>query len=255
VKRLLETFNVGRIIREGARISIVGKPNVGKSSLLNRLLNTERAIVSDIPGTTRDYLEEVIDILGIPFVVVDTAGLRNTADSLELAGMARTHEHISKSDIVLGIFDVSREPEEDDGKTLASLRNFSKENKGCHVVHVGNKSDVGFCVSWSAILSEPIWVSAKTGSGIEVLKNHIFGYFAGGISFESPMISRIRHKIALEKCRTSNALATNTVTSGKSLEFAAIDIRNSIDSLGEIVGEVTSNDILNAIFSKFCIGK
>lgn len=252
---LLKTYDTGRVLRDGARVSIVGKPNVGKSSLLNRLLNTDRAIVSTTPGTTRDYLEEVIDIHGIPFTVVDTAGLRQTEDTVEMAGIARTGEHMERSDIVLAVFDTSFPPDESDSQVLVRLSRISEENPCMHVVHVCNKSDIGYDEKWAKRLTNPVYVSAKTGDGVDRLRNEIAKSFSSDLSFESAMISRIRHKQALETSRQSLFLATDTIRNGRSFEFATVDIRDAIFALGEIIGVVTSQDVLDNIFSHFCIGK
>lgn len=255
IDELLKTFDAGRVLREGARISIVGKPNVGKSSLLNCFLNTDRAIVSTVPGTTRDYLEEVIDIQGIPFIIVDTAGLRQTDDTVELAGIARTGEHIERSDIVLAVFDTASPPEDNDMQVLDRLSKVSEENPHMHVVHVCNKSDIGYHENWTEILSNRVYISARTGEGVDRLRSEIAKRFSSNLSFESAMIFRIRHKQSLEKSRASLSQATDTIRLGKSFEFAAIDIRDAVFALGEIIGLVTTQEVLDNIFSRFCIGK
>lgn len=255
VRQLLGTFDTGRVIREGARVSIVGKPNVGKSSLLNALLQTDRAIVSDEPGTTRDYLEEVIDIGGIPFVLVDTAGMRSTTNKVELAGIKQAFRLVQKSDVIVCVFDISRTCEDDDVQVIRRLNEEQEQNPSCHVVYVGNKSDIGVSETWRPMGLDITPISAVTGHGIDDLKNRLTEIYMKNTAFESPMISTIRHRDALQKCVTHLDHAKEALTAGQSFEFVAVDFRAAINSLGEIIGEITNQDILDNIFSHFCIGK
>ncbi|MBL7959248.1 tRNA uridine-5-carboxymethylaminomethyl(34) synthesis GTPase MnmE [bacterium] len=258
IKRLLSTYNTGHIIREGARVSILGKPNVGKSSLMNAMLQKDRAIVSHLPGTTRDYIEETIDINGIPFTFVDTAGIRDTKDDIEIHGIHFSKENIHSSDLIIALFDISSPLDDDDHRVKTILDGALLQNKTVKAIYVGNKTDLGefdrtkFA---SEIGSDFINISAKSQSGIDELKKKIGVLFNSDVSFSSPMISRLRHKIALEKSIASLKMAKKSLEHNLSFEFVALDIHNAIQSLAEIVGEVSSGDVLNNIFSNFCIGK
>ncbi|MBL7994715.1 tRNA uridine-5-carboxymethylaminomethyl(34) synthesis GTPase MnmE [bacterium] len=258
IKKLLSTYNTGHIIREGARVSILGKPNVGKSSLMNALLQKNRAIVSHLPGTTRDYIEETIDVSGIPFTFVDTAGIRDTKDDIEIHGIHFSKENILSSDLIIVMFDISSPYDADDRRVKAVIDDAMLQNKTVKTIYVGNKTDLGEFDRFkfaSHIGSDFIRVSAKSQSGIDELKTKIGVLFNSDVSFNSPMISRLRHKIALEKSLSSLEIAKRSLADNLSYEFVALDIHNAIHALAEIVGEVSSDDVLNNIFSSFCIGK
>lgn len=258
IKKLLSTYNTGHLIRDGARVSILGKPNVGKSSLLNTLLQKERAIVSHIPGTTRDYIEESIDIHGIPFTFVDTAGIRDTKDDIEIHGIHFSKENIQSSDLIIALFDISNSLDDDDLKVIKIIKEAQYQNNTIKTLFVGNKSDLSelYKKELNSIIKEGfITISAKTHKGIDELKSKISSLFLTDISFDSTMISRLRHKIALEKSIESLTTAMTTLDNKISYEFVTLDIKNAIHSLAEIVGEVSSDDVLNNIFSNFCIGK
>lgn len=264
VSSLLDTFKHGRIYREGIKVVIAGAPNAGKSSLLNALLNTSRAIVTDVPGTTRDTIEEAINIGGIAFRLVDTAGLRETGDVVEKEGVRRTEDEISISDMVVLVIDSSREGRWDEKeKILSTVRAQNADLE--KIVVVLNKIDLP--TSFSDKLLEGmeipktvkvLKVSAKTGAGLDGLKRTFIEKVLGqkGLAAEATItVTSARHFDALQKSRDALVLALNSVGEGKSNEFVAIDLRNALDSLGEIIGEVTTEDILNSIFLKFCIGK
>ena len=249
IEALLKTYNFGHVLREGARISIVGKPNVGKSSLLNVLLGRNRAIVSETPGTTRDFIEESIDINGIPFSIVDTAGIRHSKDDIENLGMGFSYELLNNSDLIIVLLDSSSSRDEQDRKVIELVKRVK-----AHVLFVANKADLKNQHDF-LLENKPTYVSAKTGFGINELKDEIYAVFSSTASYDSPVISRLRHKVALEKSLESLSLAKKTIEQKYSFEFAAVDVKNAISHLGEIVGEITNDDVLNNIFANFCIGK
>jgi tRNA modification GTPase len=261
---LLDTFKRGRIYRDGIKVVIAGAPNAGKSSLLNALLNTSRAIVTDVPGTTRDTIEEAINIGGISFRLVDTAGLRETSDIVEKEGVRRTENEISNSDLIVLVVDSSKEPQWAEMEKLLST--FGIENaKPEKIVVVLNKTDLpsGFNDRPLESLQSPenvrvLKVSAKTGTGLDDLKRvfteKVFGQKGFAVE-EAITITNTRHFDTLQRSRDALVLALNSVDDGKSNEFVAVDLRIALDSLGEITGEVTTEEILDSIFLKFCIGK
>ena len=244
---LLDSYNVGRVTRDGVNVAIVGKPNVGKSSLLNYLLKESRAIVSHIPGTTRDVIREEITIDGILFKLFDTAGIRLSEDSIEKEGVRRSNEAIINSDLVLFVNDVEQGYSQE---LFNELRQLTKEDR---IITVMNKIDLGVGVNES----DGLRVSALSGEGI---KNLVAAMKRGALgnanySEKSAIVSNIRHFQCLRsarKCLSDAMLSINQKYSG---EFIAVDLRNAADFLGEIIGKVTSEDVLNNIFSKFCIGK
>lgn len=256
--KLLSTYQTGHIIREGAKVSILGKPNVGKSSLLNTLLRKDRAIVSHIPGTTRDYIEETIDINGIPFTFVDTAGIRDTKDDIEIHGIHFSKENIMSSDLIVALFDISTDLDDDDRKVMNIINEARLNSDTIKVIFVGNKKDLGENIGHLndlMVLGPVVKISAKSHEGIDDLKTEISNLFQMKTSFSSPMISRIRHKIALENSLKSLAAAKQSLENNISFEFVAMDIRNAITTMSEIVGEISSDEVLDNIFANFCIGK
>lgn len=255
--KLLLTYQTGHVIREGAKVSILGKPNVGKSSLLNALLKKNRAIVSHIPGTTRDYIEETLDINGIPFTLIDTAGIRDTADDVEIHGIHFSKEIIMSSDLIVALFDISNDLDDDDKKVMDIIREAMANSKTIKVVFVGNKRDLGEKeIDYDLVNTENVVkISAKSHDGIGELKNVISNLYLNNLSLSSPMISRTRHKIAIEKSLDNLASAKHSIINRMSFEFVTLDLRNAIASLSDIVGEISSDDILDNIFANFCIGK
>lgn len=248
---LLDTANEGRILREGLSMVIIGKPNVGKSSLLNAFLMEQRAIVTDVPGTTRDVIEEYINLDGIPIKLVDTAGIRETEDLVEKIGVERSKEKINEADLVIFMLDLSRELDEEDKEILEYIK-----DKKCIVLL--NKVDLERKLDHN-IISEfhnIIEISAKTGIGIEILKQRIKDlFFKGEISSTEVMITNSRHKEALYRAKERCVAALSTLESGISIDLASIDIRSAWMHLGEITGETLEEDIIDKIFSEFCIGK
>ena len=236
---LLGTADEGRILREGVRVAIAGKPNAGKSSLLNRLLGMERAIVSEIPGTTRDTIEETACLRGILYRLTDTAGLRETSDPVERQGVARTERALESADLVLHVIDASTE----------EIPSALRENE----ILVANKSDLP-CQS---LPPSAIAISCATGSGFDQLLDAMAR--ATGVhhlaSGQSLAAINSRHQALLESARASLEAAATLVQSNEPPELAAIELRAALDFLGRIVGTTDTEDILGEIFSRFCIGK
>jgi tRNA modification GTPase len=239
---LLRTAEQGRILREGVRTVIYGQPNVGKSSLLNLLLGFERAIVSEIPGTTRDTIEEVINLKGIPLRLIDTAGLRESEDAIEKAGMERTRRHIELADLVLHVVDGSKCPESNDHKHDGELL-------------VLNKSDLGEHPSWCGIAG--VRMSCRDETGLVALADAIFDRVMGGARFsgDASIAINARHKACLQSAVKYCSAARDAIDEGLSAEFIAIEVREALDAIGDVVGRADTEELLGRIFSKFCIGK
>ena len=258
IEELLKTYDYGKFLHEGIKLLILGKPNVGKSSLLNLLLEKERAIVSDIPGTTRDFIEASFQIDGLAVQAVDTAGIRKTDDAIEATGVEKALDQLPSTDIVLCVFEAHRALDEDD-KTLFEIIRDAPE--GVKIVFVLNKTDLGCLPEMKRALAKLTFplaeISVKGNTGIDQLKNAIKAQLIGdqGLEAEEIVVTSARHRKALEK--TTNALsnALQSIQLKASEEIIAVDIRLALDFLGEITGETTSEDILNHIFANFCIGK
>jgi tRNA modification GTPase len=252
----IDSYEEGRIFREGVSCAIVGKTNVGKSSLLNVLLKEDRAIVSSIPGTTRDLIEEVLNINGIPVRLIDTAGLRKAADSIELEGVKRTKERVAAADFILLMVDTSRPLDMDDFEIF-------EEVQGKKRVVVVNKKDLPSVVSppemKDRFQEDPvISISVLKKDGIEGLKQAIYALLIHRemrLSPEYLIIANIRHKRALYQVKESLSNALNGLVSGIPLELIAFEIRSALEALGEVVGETTPEEVLNRIFEQFCVGK
>lgn len=255
LQRLVEQYESGNIIREGLKMVIVGRPNVGKSSLMNRLIQEDRAIVTPIPGTTRDLIEETLNIRGIPVVLADTAGLHETDDPVEVIGINKTKKYIDDSDLILFMVDAKEQLTDEDHKIYHSINNKQ-------MILVINKSDLvedSFELtkpdSWETIPS--IMISALFGDGLSLLRDEIFKMSTGDdqIEIRNTIIPNLRHKIALDH---SLELLTGTVEEirkGAPFELIAIDIQEAMDRIGEIIGIAFKEDVINQIFSRFCIGK
>lgn len=250
IDRLLEKAQLGKAIREGVRLAIVGKPNVGKSSLFNALLKEDRAIVTDIEGTTRDYLEEHLNLRGVPIKLIDTAGIRETQDRVEKIGVERSIERIEGADLILFVIDGSKPLTPEDLRIYEMVKDRD-------LIVVVNKTDLGVKVSleFEEELSI-INVSALTGHGIQDLEEEILKK-AGAITDEGLNIYvSVRHEELLRKAREVLERFINTYGSQElSPEIAMLDIREASGYLGEILGEVSTEEVLGSIFSKFCIGK
>jgi tRNA modification GTPase len=247
IDKLINTYNFGKVIRDGVNVALVGKPNVGKSSLLNYILKESRAIVSPIPGTTRDVIREEISIDGILFRLYDTAGIRLSDDEIEKEGVLRSRNVVKSADIVLLIEDIFQNGSDELFKEIAS---FAKPEK---VLKVVNKIDLEKNITKTG----DIYISALTGEGIELLFSKLKEASIGNSSYteKSALVSNLRHYDCLRKAKENLQNSLKTIDNKLSGEFIAVDIRNAVLSLGEIIGEVSSEDVLNNIFSKFCIGK
>jgi tRNA modification GTPase len=252
----IASYEEGKVFREGVSCAIIGKTNVGKSSLLNALLKEERAIVTAIPGTTRDVIEEILSIYGIPVRLMDTAGLRKAGDSIEQEGVKRAKERLADSDFVLLMLDGSRVLDEDD-------KEIFEEVKGKKKVVILNKNDLPQKMSVGEVrdrfMGDPIVsISALKGEGIDELKKTIYTSLIQRNVRTSPedlIVANIRHKNALIQIRDNLSNVIKGIGEEISFEFIAFEIRSALEALGELVGETTSEEVLNRIFDQFCIGK
>ncbi len=260
INDLLATYSYGRILREGMKVVLTGKPNAGKSSLLNILLRQDRAIVSEIPGTTRDVIEENLSINGLLIRLVDTAGIRESTDMIEEEGVRRTHEQLESASVIVVLIDTSELISYIDKSLYKRLLEISRRNKST-VIFLLNKSDIthhDFKFNVNLLGSEfQMFVSCVTESGIYEFKQKLFEISLPNYDSlsNSIILQNERHKVALEKTVESLRLARQTLTNGLSGDFVAVDLRAALDYLGEIIGITTPDDILQNIFSKFCIGK
>src|SRR5688572_4964210 len=251
VEKLSESYSAGRLLQEGARVAITGRPNVGKSSLFNKLVERERAIVTDIPGTTRDTLSEAIDLEGVPVIVTDTAGLRETTDGIETLGIERTRRAMGDSDLVLVVVDGSTEVGPAD-------RDLINQTADARRLVVMNKSDLPNFNAASCCVDElrAINVSARTGEGLADLRAAILANLnSSGVEDGSLLITNVRHYDLL--CNTARELevARSALNEQQSEELVLAPLHNALRYLGQITGETTTEDILSEIFATFCIGK
>ncbi|MGA2684474.1 MAG: tRNA uridine-5-carboxymethylaminomethyl(34) synthesis GTPase MnmE [Verrucomicrobiota bacterium] len=264
---LLRTANEGQILRRGIRAAIVGRPNVGKSSLLNQLLGHDRAIVSPIPGTTRDTIEETANIRGLPVVFVDTAGLRDARDELEQEGIRRSHETLARAELILHVLDASEPLAEVDEK-------FLSEFAGKKRILVRNKTDLPQRLDLKGFFDKPparsgrmgrgnnsapisVDVSCLSGQGMEALRDAIKELvWSGEIRVEMLQVMiNSRHQDALNRARAATQRTIDALRGGATLELVALDLRIAVNAVGEIVGKTATEDLLDSIFSQFCIGK
>ena len=259
---LVGTGRDGRILREGVHAAIIGRPNVGKSSLLNAFLRTDRAIVTPIPGTTRDVIEEVVSIDGVAFRLVDTAGIRNTEDPIEQEGVRRSHATMEDADILIVVLDATSSLTDEDRRLCAAY----PEKRRLFVI---NKSDLHATLTAEDCsplgpegprigeATPTLLVSAKYGSGLDELRHRLRGLAvrAGLEPGETALVTSLRHQNALDRAQQALTNALYSVTARMAGECVAMDLRAALDALGEITGAVTTDDILNRIFSEFCIGK
>ncbi len=251
--QLLQSFQLGNVIKNGVNVAIVGKPNAGKSTLLNTLLNENRAIVSEIAGTTRDTIEEVININGILFRLIDTAGIRKSTDEIESIGVEKSMEKMQQADLVLYLFDVLQESQ---AEVEASLLQVQQQNK--NFIAVGNKLDkIGEDAAQQKFSGDGIlFISAKANHHIDVLKERLVDKVVqGNVQTESTIVTNARHYAALQEVQKSLDDIKAAMDNQLPGDLLALDIRRCLHYLGEITGEVTNEDKLDYIFSKFCIGK
>lgn len=250
---LLQSFKLGNVIKNGVKVAIVGKPNAGKSTLLNTLLNENRAIVSEIAGTTRDTIEEVINIDGILFRLIDTAGIRESSDVIETIGVEKSLEKLRTADVVLYLFDITTET----AGELASAVALLKEQNGNYLL-LGNKTDVtGEASAAQKFTGEDVlFLSAKAQYHIDVLKERLVDkVIQGQVNTESTIVTNARHYEALKEVAKSLQEIKQGLDNQLPGDLLALDIRRCLHYLGEITGEITNEDRLDYIFSKFCIGK
>ena len=254
VKRLLKSSSDGKIIQEGIQTVILGKPNAGKSSLLNLLLGENRAIVTDIAGTTRDILEEYITLHGITLKITDTAGIRETEDIVEKIGVDKAREMAQKADLILYVVDSSVPLDENDEEIMSMLG-------GKKAIILYNKTDLTPVIPLEELREKTghpvIPISAKEETGIMELEDKVKEMFFGGeLSFNDEVyITNARHKAALEEADKSLDLVRNSIEMGMPEDFFSIDLMNAYENLGKILGESVGEDLVNEIFSKFCMGK
>jgi tRNA modification GTPase len=254
IKKMIDTFDNGRIMKEGIKTVILGKPNAGKSSLLNRMLGEERAIVTDIEGTTRDTLEENINLNGLSLKIIDTAGIRNTDDKVEQIGVNKAKEIAEGADLIIYVVDGSKDIDENDKEILEIIKNKK-------VIVLLNKTDIDRVVDIEQLNEIPkediIEFSAKAGFGMDELEEKIKDmFYSGEITFNDQVyITNARHKEALENSYNSLLKVKESVDAGMPEDFYSIDLMDAYEQLGLIIGESVEDDLVNEIFSKFCMGK
>ena len=255
IDKLLQTSDNGRIAKEGIRVAIAGKPNVGKSSLMNALLGENRAIVTNIPGTTRDTIEESANISGIPLILTDTAGIRQTEDVIEKIGIQKSHEEIEAADLVILVMDGSQTFDQEELELI-------KDANARHVLVVLNKVDLGSAVTEDDIKivigkAEVVRTSLLSMDGADVVIEKIEKMFSDGIQnmMERNIITSERHRNALARGLESIDDAFKLLEAEEAIEICELQVHNAYDALGEIIGETAGEEILDTVFSKFCLGK
>lgn len=252
LRNLLDSFQLGNAIKQGIPVAIIGEPNVGKSTLLNTLLNEEKAIVSDIPGTTRDAIEDEIHIHGVSFRFIDTAGLRETEDVIEGIGIQRTHDKIANARVVLHLTETSAENTQQDYEAIKA------QYPDKTIIRIYTKTDLqeNRSTQVESTNGQALFISAKTGQGIQELKTLLYDKVLGGeLSVDQTVLTNSRHYEALKNALAAILDVEQGMEEGRSGDLLAIDIRQALDHLGEITGEITTDELLGNIFSNFCIGK
>ncbi|MCK0131434.1 tRNA uridine-5-carboxymethylaminomethyl(34) synthesis GTPase MnmE [Flavobacteriaceae bacterium F08102] len=266
LKRLIESFAFGNVLKNGIPVAIIGEPNVGKSTLLNSLLNEDKAIVSDIAGTTRDTIEDEITLNGVTYRFIDTAGIRETQDLIENIGIKKTYEASAKAQLILFLFDVSRLQNTSDEDVQEHITNLQTEIDKIHhkfpdkkIRVVANKADLitpENLEKFKKAFEQALFISAKDPSGIELLKKELTNLInTGSLSNNQNIVSNSRHFEALNLALKAINSVQEGLDQGISSDLIAIDIREALEHLGSITGKVTNEDLLGNIFANFCIGK
>ncbi len=254
VEQLIHSFQMGNVIKNGVQVAIIGKPNAGKSTLLNTLLNENRAIVSDIAGTTRDTIEEVLNINGILFRLIDTAGIRdNTSDMIESIGVEKSLEKMQQADLIVYLFDITQETQEEVARTVTEFN-----TKGYKYLLVANKTDQASpeILNTFRDMDNIIFISAKLGDQIDTLREKLVEtVLSGSLQSEDTVVTNARHVASLREVRKSLTDIRAGLDQEIPGDLLALDIRRCLHFLGEITGEISNEDQLDYIFSKFCIGK
>ena len=255
LEKLEKSFDNGRIIKEGIKTAIIGKPNAGKSSLLNAILNEDRAIVTDIAGTTRDTIEEYVNVKGIPLRLVDTAGIRRTADIVEKIGVEKSIEKANEADLIIAIFDSSKNLDAEDLEILKLIKNKK-------AIILLNKSDLNVVIDENDkrlrdVTQNILKISALNKTGIEELYDKIGEMFnLNEINLDNEvLITNVRHKNLISKAIENVKMANETLNNNMPIDIITIYIKQILDDLGEITGDEVTEDVINEIFSKFCLGK
>lgn len=253
IDKLIKTADTGKIFKEGIKTVILGKPNVGKSSLMNFLLNENRAIVTEIPGTTRDTIEEYVNIKGVPLRIIDTAGIRETDDTVEKIGVEKALQKVDEADLVIMIFDSSRELEYDDEKILDYIKNKK-------VIYIKNKTDLENRLdlrNYENIENKSINISVLKNQGLDDIIDKISEmFFEGNINVSDELIiNNVRHKNLLVHAKKSLEEVLRSIENGMTIDFIEIDLKQAMEYLGFIVGKSVSDDLMDKIFNEFCIGK
>lgn len=251
--KLIRTADTGKIFKEGIKTVILGKPNVGKSSLMNFLLNENRAIVTEIPGTTRDTIEEYVNIKGVPLRIIDTAGIRETEDTVEKIGVEKALDKVSEADLVMMIFDSSKELEKEDKKILEYIKNKK-------VIYIKNKTDLENKLNlndYKEIDNEIINISILQNQGLDDIIDKINKmFFEGNLNVSDELIiNNVRHKNLLIKAKSSIEDVLESIENNMTIDFIEIDLKQAMEQLGLIVGKSVSDDLVDKIFNEFCIGK
>ncbi len=255
VDKLLSTARTGRLLREGLSVAIIGKPNVGKSSLMNRFLRESRAIVTDIPGTTRDIIEESMSLRGIPVKLIDTAGIRSTEDIIEKIGIEKSREALNQADLVIFVLDGSREISREDREIADGVRNKK-------TLILINKADLTQIVTESQIKqwmpeSRVILTSMESGEGVKEVEDLIYDMvFEGQVTQENRLlITNVRHADLMKQAKEEIQMALSMCRRGEALDFLEVNVRQCFEALGEIIGETVSGTIIEEVFARFCLGK
>ena len=258
LKYLLDSFSTGNVIKNGVPIAIIGAPNVGKSTLLNALINEDKAIVSNIAGTTRDAIEDEITIEGVKFRFIDTAGIRQTEDTVEAIGIEKTFEKMAQSQVILQLFDASKITTASSQEILKQIQDTATQYPEKQLLIIVNKMDTSSHKVIKDCLDsqEFLGLSAKTGEGVAVLKTQLLGLVQmGKLRNNDTIITNARHYDALGQALENIQNVQNGLQNGLSGDLLAIDIREALHHFGRITGEISTDDLLGNIFSNFCIGK